>query len=220
MKENTELKIIIESLEVIKYELNCEIQSLVISEFTLNFINKFKEKNNKKIDLCICGLMYLNEDFKNRVPQISLIIDKLEEVINKNGTYGTYKYASQNMDGINNKIKSVIEELKRFNEKWNGSEKSVNNFEEYAEQSKLNVSEAINTPKVELKGKDLTDEAILNENIETMRKEIKELEGTTFEPLEKAKAITMLSEEIRECINMKNYIALSNRQYESEEATC
>ncbi|MBS6025865.1 MAG: hypothetical protein KIB00_17470 [Paeniclostridium sordellii] len=93
-------------------------------------------------------------------------------------------------------------------------------FWECKGKGKLNVSEAINTPNVELKGKDLTDEAILNENIEVMRKEIKELEGTTFEPLEKAKAITMLSEEIRECINMKNYIELSNRQYESEEATC
>lgn len=115
------------------------------------------------------------------------------------------------------KIIIVPEELLR---NLTGEETLVNDFEEYAEKGKLHVSEARNTFNVGLKGKDLIDEAVLNENIEVMRKEIKELEGTTFETLEKAKAITMLSEEIRECINMKNYIEISNRQYESEEATC
>lgn len=96
-------------------------------------------------------------------------------------------------------------------------------FWECKGKGKLNVSEAINTPNVELKGKDLTDEAILNENIETMRKEIKEIVSDkllNIEPMEKAETITKLSKEIRECINMKNHIEISNRQYESEGVTC
>ncbi|CEK35974.1 hypothetical protein UMC2_38621 [[Clostridium] sordellii] len=95
-----------------------------------------------------------------------------------------------------------------------------NDFEEYAEQGKLNVSEAINIPKGELKGKDLTDEAILNENIETMRKEIKEIVSDKLlntEPMEKAETITKLSKEIRKCISMKNYIEISNRHRANED---
>lgn len=118
------------------------------------------------------------------------------------------------------KIIIVPEELLR---NLTGEEILVNDFEEYAEQSKLNVSEAINTSNVELKGKDLTDEAILNENIETMRKEIKKIVSDkllNIKPMERAEIITKLSKEIRECINMKNHIEISNRQYESEGVTC
>ncbi|MCJ8343302.1 MAG: hypothetical protein MJH09_10750, partial [Cetobacterium sp.] len=91
-------------------------------------------------------------------------------------------------------------------------------FEEYAEQSKLNVSEAMNKPNVELK--DLTDETVLNENIETMKKEIKRIVSDKFldaKPNEKAEIITKLSKEIRKCINMKNYIGIYNRHRENED---
>ncbi|CEK34368.1 hypothetical protein UMC2_35791 [[Clostridium] sordellii] len=108
---------------------------------------------------------------------------------------------------VNPNVTLTVNEVKKY-------------FEEYAEQSKLNVSEAINKPKVELKGRDLTDEAILNENIETMRKEMKEIVSDkllNIKPMERAGIITKLSKEIRKCINMKNYIEISNRHRSNED---
>lgn len=200
-----------------------------------------------KLDIGICDLKNIDEDFEYKICEINKAIDALSEAAEKIQTLNTIHFLKMDVIGIKDKIENEIEKLKSFDEMFNGSEKiettetdhlvetsplninpnvtltgnKVNNdFEEYAEQGKLNVSEAINTPKVELKGKDLTDEAILNENIETMRKEIKQIVSDkllNIEPMEKAETITKLSKEIRKCISMKNYIEISNRHRANED---
>lgn len=52
-----------------------------------------------------------------------------------------------------------------------------------------------------------------------MKKEIKQidLESIHIKPIERSEIITKLSKEIRKCINMKNYIEISNRHITNED---
>ena len=192
------LRDIIGNLIKIKESLIYETGYATSKGFT-GIINYLKQAS-LKLDIGICGLKNIDEDFEYKICEINKAIDELSEAVEKTQAANEIYFIRMEVIAIKNKIENEIENLKSFDEMFNKSENiETTEIDSSAEEDKKE-NEEVKKPTF--------DETILNENIETMRKEIKEIDSCalSIKPMEKAEIITKLSKEIRKCINVKKHI--------------
>lgn len=228
------LRDIIDNLIKTKETLIYEIGYATSKGFT--GVIDYLKQSSLKLDIGICDLKNIDEDFEYKICEINKAIDALSEADEKIKAANEIYFIRMEVIAIKDKIENEIEKLKSFNESENTDTVSMDSSEEiklscgidFAGINKESVTPFVVNPDIMLTGDKLEneevnkptfDETVLNENIETMRKEIKQIDSCSInvKPMEKAEIITKLSKEIRECINMKNYIEISNRHIANEE---
>lgn len=179
-KDGIYMKEIISELKEINNKLIYETGYIAKTGLLTELVNSFGQAITE-IDLCIDSLEFLNREFENRIENISLVISKLEGTVNILDVTNNKKctYSSINLDEIKINTKEVIKKLKSFNEAWNDTKIETTEIDSSVEDKKEN--EDVKKPTF--------DEAVLNENIETMRKEIKQIDSWTIHinPIERNK---------------------------------
>ena len=204
--EEVNLKDIIYDLVILKDAVIYEVGSATVCGLQ-SVVNSLKQ-TTLKIDTCICDLKNIDEDFEDKICEINKAIDALKAGINK---VIEVEHVEDTLTLIKEEMEETIDKLKVFNETYNSGEN--------LETTERDPSAEEDKKKMKKLKKQSFDEVVLNENIEVMRKEIKEIDSCVIniKPIERAEILTKLSKEIKECINMKNYIEISNEHRENED---
>ena len=174
-----------------------------------------------KIDNEIIKLKLFDETWNDKKVETTEIDPSVEEEKKENEGNENKKEETSEKDITTPIFKFDDEEMKEIGMYFSGIITPFCGID-FADANKESVSAYIVNPNITVKGnkvknevngneeveKSIFDEIVLNENIETMRKEIKEIDSCalSIKPMEKAEIITKLSKEIRKCINVKNHI--------------